>query len=148
MKEEERKEELVRIQSDLRELYFKKAELEAQVRELIRILHVNIPASNFHPQEANMESIPAHHREEPEQANDEGFFSSVKGLIWSAVDYIVPAVDDSTAVAGKDSKKTTEANNNVSQSNVPQQGAPSTSTGGVVPANNKSDQVNNTSSKR
>ena len=89
-KEEERVQELKRIQAELKELFFAKARQETQIRELIRILHVNIPSASYEPQSYNMEDIPIHHRSGPKEDTSQSWFQSVNDLIWAAIDIVLP----------------------------------------------------------
>jgi hypothetical protein len=95
-KEEERVQELLRIQAELKELYFAKARQETQIRELIRILHVNIPSASFSASHYDVEDIPIHHRTDAKEEEGSSIFQSMNRLIWSAVDMILPPVEDAS----------------------------------------------------
>ena len=57
------------------------------MRELVRILHVNLPNTSYNPDDPSLSDIPAHHREDKSEEDSGGFFSSVTGLVWNAIEF-------------------------------------------------------------
>lgn len=93
-KEEDRVAHLGQIQKDLKILYLEQAHQKAQILELIRILEEKIPDLNFTTAPVDESSIPAHHRGTTEPVEKGGVISTVKGWIFSAIDFVLPPIND------------------------------------------------------
>jgi len=92
-KEESRNQELSRVQEELKDLYFAKAKQEAQLREVIRFLHKTHPTASPISESYSLSDIPEHHRHAAVEEEGWSVLGSMKGLIWSAVDIILPPVN-------------------------------------------------------
>jgi len=80
------------IKEDLKDLYIQTATQDAQIKELVRILRIELPHEKFHPHAYNKDAIPEHFNQEEEKAVST--FSRVKSLVWDALELVLPAVDD------------------------------------------------------
>jgi len=90
-REAERLAELERIQNDLRTLYIQNSSQEGQIRELVRLLGKTPGSGSFNPQPFSENSIPEHHREHHDaKEEDQGTFSTVKGWVFNAIEYVLP----------------------------------------------------------
>jgi len=95
-KEEERKQEVEQMQSDLKNLYMTNASLEAQVRELVRIHRVSVPDAKFATDTHNEHALPMHLRKKPDVV-DRGVFATMYDMVWDAVDMLLPKGEGETA---------------------------------------------------
>lgn len=86
--------ELNLVQNDLRNLYMQTANQEAKIRELVRILNISLPEAKYAPGPLDNTSIPEHHRLIHVEEEEETMMSSLKGWVWSAIDFILPEVED------------------------------------------------------
>lgn len=94
--EAERKQEFERIQNELKELYYAQAKQESQIRELVRVLKVNIPSFNYKdPLIYNTDNVPEHYKLEVQEEEGPTIYATMNNWLWSAVEYIIPSAKDS-----------------------------------------------------
>jgi len=126
-KEEQREAALIQMQEELKELYYSKAQSDAQISELVRVLKDNAPGFNFSPKQIDTKTIPEHHRDGYVPEKDKSFFGNIQGLLWDAVELILPKVDDESRpeaspvsiliVSTEVSKRNPESTAHISSSN-------------------------------
>lgn len=96
VKEAEREAQMEQIQADLKELYMQNVHQEAYIRELVHVLAVKVPDFKFCPEPFSQAAIPEHHRDHLEsQEESKSAYSTVKGWVFNAIDFVLPP-DDTT----------------------------------------------------
>jgi len=92
-REEERRLETIQMQNDLRNLYIETAKQDAHIKELVRLLHINMPDVKYTPNDMSQNIVPLYHKDEHKDEDKASLFSQVSGWVWSAIDLIVPDND-------------------------------------------------------